>query len=179
MLQNNIKNKTIEEKIDVLRNYLSDNNSDDKLLALNIFLLIKKNNNFEKDFFEHEDVIFSNIVEYIDIADALSDELNEVIQNIIAIYLSCITNCSVLNLNYDTQVSIPIVYLHILYMMDFFTLSRLMREVLNFIELNNNKYYLNVYKESYEIILSLSNKMSCFSIISNDGIQIINNMVKE
>ena len=64
-------------------------------------------------------------------------------------------------------------------MMDFFTLSRLMREVLNFIELNNNKYYLNVYKESYEIILSLSNKMSCFSIISNDGIQIINNMVKE
>ena len=48
------KQKTTDEKIELLKNYLLNENSNDLILALNIFNLIKRGNSFAKSFFEHK-----------------------------------------------------------------------------------------------------------------------------
>ena len=170
MLPNNLKQKTIEEKIQVLSNYIDNENSNNDLLALNLFLLIKRDNNFDETFFEHEDVIFNDIMEFIDIADALHDKLQVFIETLLGIYLSCLKNCSIDVA--DNTPTMPTVYLHVLYMMDYITLSKLML-------LYNPVSSVEKYKESYDVVLSLSNKLSCFGVLMNDNINLVSDCVEK
>ena len=55
-----LKNKSLEEKVEALKTYLNNENSDNMIIALNIFNLLKSGNNWSNSFFEHEDIIFNN-----------------------------------------------------------------------------------------------------------------------
>ena len=161
MLPNGLKQKDIKEKIKILREYIQSENSDDKLLSLNVYLLIKRNNTFDDSFFEHEDVMFNDIMEFIDIADELHDDLDNFSKKLCGIYLSCIKNCHII----ETSPATPIgkKYLYVLYMLDFLTLSSIMKNL----EFNIDE---TVYSESYEVIVNLANKISCFGVLLNDNL---------
>lgn len=155
----NIKNKDAKEKIEIIKNYLLDEKSNDKVLALNVFLLIKRNNTFDDSFFEHKDVIFNDVMEFIDIADELHSELENFISKLLGVYLSCIKNCSLVVS--DQSKHIPTNILYVLYMMDYLTLSTLINN--NDIQEDNTHY-----DESYEVVVSLSEKISyLFNLLDN------------
>ncbi len=164
MLPNNIKQKTTEEKIQLLKEYLSNENTDDKILALNIFLLIKHNNSFDDSFFTHEDVIFNDIMEFIDIIDELKNDLKRYTEKLLGIYISCIKNCNLSTFNVNNICNIPLIYLHVLYMMDYMTLSSLC----NNFDCNDDD---SIYSESYEVVVNLSNKISCFSMLLDSNLE--------
>lgn len=152
-----IKQKSTEEKIEIFKKWLQDENTDDNFATLNVFLLVKNSNNFDKSFFEHKDVIFNDILEYIDIVDALNDELQHFTTKLVSIYMSCIKNCS-LDISTEEHSKMPILYKNVLCMMDFLSLSTLIRST--YIEACDE-----IYEESLDIMISLTSKLAWFSAI--------------
>lgn len=152
-----LKNKSLEEKVEALKTYLSNENSDNMIIALNIFNLLKSGNNWSNSFFEHEDIIFNNIIEFIDIKNKLKNELDTFCLKVLNIYYSCIYNFYNL-VEYQTDsMDIPNIYMHFLLQADFQTLAELS-------QMYNFKTFDGInYKNGFVIISSMANKVKLFN----------------
>lgn len=109
-------------------------------------LLINSSNNYNQEFFNSPNVFFSSVVDYLDVCDALEDEINEIRQKIIYYFLATIKSYVnhprfIMNesSNFETM---PQMYEYILVLLDFFNISFIMNtpniNVPNFSEIPNN-----------------------------------------
>lgn len=147
-----LKNKSLEEKIEALKAYLADENNEDIILALNLYNLIKYDNSWDESFFQHENIIFNSILEFIQIKNALKNELNTFCLKLLNIYYSCIYNCGNLIVDEDAK-PIPALYKHILLQGDFIFMSKLANDY-KFTSFDNT-----VYSNAMSILIPMINKL--------------------
>ena len=118
-----IKTLSVNEKIEYLKKYLTTENIEaTEEAVLNIFVLLKRYNTFNSDFFAHKDVLFNDYMESIDILQAVTTELTMIANKLLSIYMSCIKHCKMTNIN-EKPVHIPDIYLKVLKLLDFHTMS--------------------------------------------------------
>ena len=149
----NIKQKSTEEKIELLRDYMNGKNTDN-VLTVNLYSMIVPNKSFSDDYFEDQNILFSNIEEFLDIKITIKEELNNFISKLLGIYIACIKHCSVILTNDDKN--IPEQYFKLLCMLDITLLSNLM-------EKNNPAEDDTHYKESFGLIKRYSEQFCIYS----------------
>lgn len=151
-----LKQKTKEEKIEALRKYLANEDTEDIELALNIFNLVKRGNAFDNSFFEHESIIFNDILEFVDIKNALTPELTAFCKKLLVIFYNIIYRCNDFEKTNETK-PIPNIYRYALYQMDFLTLSQLAMEykIDNFTD--------EAYENGLDILTVIADKLSLFN----------------
>lgn len=163
---NELKNSTTEQKIAALKLYMTDTDIYNHQLALNLHNLLRKIRMFDASFYEHESVLFSNYVEYIDIKEALADELIEFKRTMAAIYFACLRYCGDFVERQNSE-TIPTVYKHQLFMADFLMMSNILRELGDDLECDDV-----AYSDAFDIIASMSNKLNFFTqFMSKQGDQ--------
>lgn len=147
-----LKNKSLEEKIEALKSYLNNENDEDPILSLNLYNLIKFGNNWDESFFQHPDIIFNSILEFIQIKNKLKVELNNFCNKLLNIYFNCIYNCSKVVTDEEIK-PIPVIYRNILLQGDFLFMS----------ELANNYKFTTfeevVYENPFSILVPMANKL--------------------
>ncbi len=156
------KELTKEEKIKLFLDFFNNEEEVDTVIALNVFLLIKGNNSFTDDFFSNESVIFNSTMEFIDIKDAIKKELDNYVNNLLGIYLSCFMHCT----THDEKVTKTIFdrYKKVLFLLDFQTIGKLFKkytpcgqEVL--------------YADNYEIVYSFCRQFDMYiRLLEEDNI---------
>lgn len=172
MVQENLKALTVEEKIKILKEYLNNENDESKILALNVYTLIKEGNTFSDDFFESPDIMFSDIMNFLAIKKALTVELKQFRKRLIEIYVACLKHCTLKKDRVEKQT--PIIYRYCLYLSDFQTLAKLWVKCENDIELDNTDYI-----DSFTIINSLAKKINIYDNFVLSQIPINNEENKE
>lgn len=152
-----LKSKSLNEKIEALKSYLNNESSDDIIMALNVFNLLKSGNNWDDSFFEHKDIIFNDILEFIEIKNTLKDELDTFCLKVLSIYYSCIYNFSNIIEYQSDSIEIPTIYMHFLLQSDFQLLAELSQayKFKNFEPIS--------YKNGFMIIGSIANKLQLFN----------------
>lgn len=129
----NIELKQISKdyKLDMFKMFLKRETVLNSKIILNIYNLIKTYNSFEDAFFVHPDVYFNTLEEYLDIRTDLMDDIKEFSKQLVFYYLSCLKSLHVTEADtaYNNMKPIPVVYQRILFIVDFFTLSKIMNKV--------------------------------------------------
>lgn len=151
-----LKQKTIDEKIKAIKNYLEKEDTDDLEMALNVFNLIKRGNAFGNSFFEHESIIFNNILEFVNIKNKLTPELTKFCKKLVVIFYNCIQRCNDFEKKQETK-PIPLIYRHALYQADFLTMSQIAMEY------GVEDFTNEIYENGLDILASMSDKMSIFN----------------
>lgn len=147
-----LKNLSQELKLSIFNNALTNENLVNSNIILNIFNLIKGYNTFEDSFFEHNDVIFKDLEEYLDIKIELNRNLGSFIKNLIFYYLSIIRSCGITEYtNEMNPIDIPMIYQRILSISDIVSLSSIFMKSPN-IETNDLVLVNNAYQ--YMALLS-------------------------
>lgn len=147
-----LKNKSLEEKIEALKSYLNNENDEDPILSLNLYNLIKFGNNWDESFFQHPDIIFNSILEFIQIKNKLKIELNDFCNKLLNIYFNCIYNCSKVVTDEEIR-PIPTIYRNVLLQGDFLFMSELA---------NNYKFTAFeevVYEDPFSVLVPMANKL--------------------
>lgn len=143
-----LKNLSKELKLEAFKISLTRDTVVDSKIILNIYNLIKTYNSFEDTFFAHPDVYFNTLEEYLDIRTDLMDDIKAFSKQLIIYYLSCLKSLHVTEADtaYANMKPIPPVFQRILFVIDFFTLSKIMNKMqdinlsdLMFVQ-NSNKY---------------------------------------
>ena len=119
----NLKELTKEEKIDLLRQYMNGEINDDDI-AFNVFLLICPAKNFNDDFFNHEKVIYSSLVEFITIVSALKPNMIDFCGKLLGIYEACFRYCVPVTINNEEN-NIPEHFIKIFMLLDFQRIAKL------------------------------------------------------
>ena len=88
----NIKQLTKEEKIEKIHAYMKGEDLDNDL-AFNVFLLICPPKNFKKDFFDHEKVMYSSVIEICSITGILKQDMIDFCSQLLGIYDACFRHC--------------------------------------------------------------------------------------
>lgn len=119
----NIKNANFDVKVSALRTALKDDNLVDPLFINNLMLLVKKSNTYTDDFFNDENIFFSDKAEYIDIKTALEKELEEFSTKICIFLVSILKYYHrTLSVNLDVSKPMPLMYKAIFLSYDLMTL---------------------------------------------------------
>ena len=119
----NLKDLTKEEKINMLRQYMKGENLDNDV-AFNVFLLICPAKNFKDDFFNHEKVMYSSLVEFVTIVATLKQEMIEFCGNLLGIYEACFRYCVPITIN-NEEVNVPEHFVKIFALLDFQRIAKL------------------------------------------------------
>lgn len=144
-----IKSLSIDEKAEIIRNYMSNVFANDKYLAFNVYLLIKKNNNYDESFFESNDVMFNDLCEFIDLKQEIKDDLEKFIREMNGIYISCCKYCKLVDSkNYE---NIGPRHFYIFCLLDFQTISELI-ETYGISECDRK------FENAFNVIAALSSK---------------------
>lgn len=151
-----LKQKTTEEKIEALKKYLVDEESNDLEMSLNVFNLIKRGNAFGDSFFKHESIIFNNILEFVNIKNTLTPELTAFCKKLLVIYYNCIYRCNDFEQRQETK-PIPTIYRNILYQADFLTMSQIAMEY------KVEDFTTELYENGLDILTSMADKLSLFN----------------
>lgn len=157
-----LKNKSQEEKIQAFKDYLNDPNNEDPIMSLNLFNLIKYGNNWDQSFFEHPDIIFNSILEFINIKNGLKEELSIFCNRLLNIFYNCIYNCCKIITDEEVK-PIPAIYKNILLQGDFLFMSELANEY------KFTSFEDAVYESPFSVLVPMANKISIFNnlILSN------------
>jgi len=151
-----LKQKTTAEKVEALKNYLVNEDTEDLELALNIFNLIKRGNAFGDSFFAHESIIFNDILEFVNIKNTLAPELTAFCKKLLVIYYNAIYRCNDFEKRQETK-PIPTIYRHILYQADFLTMSQLAMEY------KVDNFTNETYENGLDILSAMADKLSLFN----------------
>lgn len=147
-----LKNKSIEDKIEVIKQYLNDENNEDISLSLNLFNLLKYGNNWDESFFQHEEILFNSILEFIQIKNAVKPQLDIFCDKLLNIYYNCIYNCSKIVTEEEVH-PIPVIYRNILLQGDFLFMSNLANDY------KFTSFKEVVYDDPLSILVPMSNKL--------------------
>ena len=86
------KNSTLTEKVNYIKEGLSNTESVDSTFLLNLLNLLG-GGNLTQDIFDKEDIIFSNLADFSDIKTEVKKQLTQFKKEICFYYLSAITSC--------------------------------------------------------------------------------------
>lgn len=162
---------------------LTKENVSNSVLLLNIYTLIKPNNNtFEDDLFKNDEIIIGSkgkdngIEEFLDFKIQLKPYLSELYKNIISYYLSCMLSLhyTSADIAYEGLITLPIKYHQLITLLDFEDLSKLSSKLsvedlssLEFHKIYNSKsildsivskqYPLNSLLESFKTFIEAKN----------------------
>lgn len=121
-----LKELSSEEKAEVLKYALKEELCITSIIET-LVLLINSSNNYNPEFFNAPDVLFSSVVDYLDVCDLLEEEMNTLRQKVgfyfLAIMKSYVNHPRfVMNesSNYETM---PAMYEYVLMLLDFFNIS--------------------------------------------------------
>lgn len=154
-----LKEETLENKVNAIKNFCMKNEvQEDNILAFNIFLLLKGNHSFSEDFFASEQVIFKDTAEFIDIKDAVKQELTTFTNKLLSIYLSCFKHCTTHDENITKE--IPDNYKKVLFLLDFQTIGKLFKR---FNPIDEDI----LYKDAYDIVYSFSRQFMMYMDLIN------------
>jgi hypothetical protein len=149
-----LKNLSREIKIDAFKKALSNENLIDSNFILNIYNFIKMYNSFEDSFFECKEVFLNSLEEYLDVKEAIVEELENFCKNLSIYYLGIVTSNSYISYNQTQKVvNLPQIYSSIFYISNFFTLSKILNNVKN---LNVKVEELPIVNNAYNIMFFLS-----------------------
>lgn len=159
----NFKELSEDEKINNLKTYLLANSEEtvNDTLAFNVFLLLCPPLNFKADFFAHEKVMFSSLVEFITIAKKLQEEIKTFAGELLGIYESCFKHCVSITTD-KKEVNVPEKYLKILILLDFQKIDKLYNK---YTSINNNERYT----DSYKVIYSFLRQFNFYMDVMNEG----------
>lgn len=149
------KSLSFNEKIELLKKYINTEESEDIELSLNLFNLIKRGNSLDDSFFQHEKIIFADPIEFIDIKNALHEELTKFCKKLLDIYYSCIYTCNNFEIKPENK-KIPLIYKYFLLQADFLTMSQIC------IDYGITNITGDYYEDSFAIISNMSNKLNIF-----------------
>ena len=147
-----LKNKSTEDKIEAIKQYLNDENNEDISLSLNLFNLLKYGNNWDESFFQHEEILFNSILEFIQIKNAVKPQLDIFCNKLLNIYYNCIYNCSKIVTEEEVQ-PIPVIYRNILLQGDFLFMSNLANDY------KFTSFKEVVYDDPLSVLVPMSNKL--------------------
>lgn len=156
----NIKQLTKEEKIEKLRAYMSGEILDDDL-AFNVFLLICPAKNFSADFFSHEKVMYSSLIEFISIVGALKPDMIDFVGHLLGVYEACFRYCVPVKLD-NQDINIPEKYLKIFALLDFQRIAKLYDSYTVIPETNK-------YTDAYKVIYPFLRQFSFYESIMTEG----------
>lgn len=151
-----LKQKTTEEKIEAIKQYLTNEDTNDLEMALNLFNLIKRGNSFSKSFFEHESIMFKDVLEFVNIKNKLTPELTAFCKKLLVIYYNAIYRCNDFEKKQETK-PIPVIYRHALYQADFLTMSQLAMEY------KLDDFTSETYENGLDILSAMADKLSLFN----------------
>lgn len=140
----NIKQLTKDEKIEKLRAYMKGKDLDNDL-AFNVFLLLCPPKNFKSDFFEHEKVMYSSIIEICSITGIMKQDMIDFCSQLLGIYEACFRYCVPIKVD-KQDILVSEQYLKIFALLDFQRIAKLYEKY----EPADIKYkYGNAYKVIY------------------------------
>lgn len=140
----NIKQLTKDEKIEKLRAYMKGEILDNDL-AFNVFLLLCPPKNFGQDFFEHEKVMYSSIIEICSITGLLKQDMIDFCSQLLGIYEACFRYCVPIKTE-KQETNVPEQYLKIFALLDFQRIAKLYEK---YEAANINCKYGDAYKVIY------------------------------
>lgn len=144
-----LKTLSMEEKIKVIKEYIKNVYANDKYLAFNVYLLIKKNNNYDESFFMSDDVMFNDLCEFIDLKEEIKEDLVNFIREMNGIYISCCKYCKLVDSNKYENIGPR--HFYIFCLLDFQTISELI-ETYGISECDRK------FENAFNVIAALSSK---------------------
>lgn len=159
----NFKELSEDDKINYLKTYLQAGPEEivDDTVAFNVFLLLCPPLNFKSDFFAHEKVIFSSLVEFITLAKKLQEELGVFASELLGVYESCFKHCVSVTVD-KKEVHVPEKYLKVLMLLDFQKIDKLYSK---YTSINNNEKYT----DSYKVIYSFLGQFNFYMNVMSEG----------
>lgn len=156
----NIKQLTKEEKIEKIRAYMKGEDLDNDL-AFNVFLLICPPKNFKNDFFEHEKVMYSSVIEICSITGILKQDMIDFCSQLLGIYEACFRHCVPVKIE-KQETTIPEEYLKIFALLDFQRIAKLY-EKYQAAEVKHK------YTDAYKVIYPLARQFVFYENIMSEG----------
>lgn len=159
-----LKEINFELKKEVILDFISDETNCNVGLVLSTFNLIKGFNTFDDGFFEHPQVIFNNIEEFLDAKIYMNRELQYLIKQLTFYYLSIIRSCGIVyegTVDDTTLVYVPTLYSLMLNIGDFITLANVFEKApdMSFEDLariENARDYVLTWANKFTMSLNLS-----------------------
>ena len=140
----NLKELSTEEKVEKLLAYLRGEEITTEL-AFNVFLQLIPPVNYRNDFFEHEAVMYSNVIEFVKIAGKIKKEIIEFAGHLLGMYEACFKHCVPITTD-KKEVNVPDHFLRVFALLDFQKIDKLYEKYEAY---PNNYKYTNSYKVMY------------------------------
>lgn len=120
----NLKDLSINKKIDAIRYSLTREDLLDVNMLLNITSLVRNYNNFSKDFFEAENCYFNKIMDFVDARTELQEELKILTKQLSIYFLSLFKSYNKTHYTpLEKHIELPSLYASLFMSMDILSLS--------------------------------------------------------
>lgn len=166
-----LKDLSSEDKAELIK-YAIENELCITSIIETLVLLINSSNNYNPEFFNAPDVLFSSVVDYLDVCDALEEEINKVRQKVGFYFLGIMKSYVnhprfVMNesSNYETM---PALYEYVLMLLDFFNISFILNtpnlNIPNFSEIPSNlktdTKLIDLWSDKQKFVVSTLSELS-------------------
>jgi hypothetical protein len=149
----NLKALSFEDRLEILRSALNNQDLLDSTLVLNIFNLINSYKELNKDYYSSEEVMVNSTIEFIDMKNKLKEELTKFSNELARYYISIIKTVGVTDFPANNLPQpIPYVYQRILLISDFISMSNIIKsiqEVNGLIYVENAELFLSALANRY------------------------------
>lgn len=148
-----IKNLSLDNRVELLKMALKNEDLLDSTFLLNIFNFLKTFNNFDDSFFQSSAVFVNDFDEFCDLKDGVMEELEVVNKNIARYYISIIKTLGVTDFPANNLPQImPYIYQRIFLISDCISLSNMIKKyksVDNLIYVENAEYFFSNLANRY------------------------------
>lgn len=167
------KHLSNEKKIELIK-YTIDEELCITTMIETLVLLINSSNNYNPEFFNSEEVLFSSIVDYLDICDEIEDHITKIREKVAYYFFGLIksyVNSPRLILSESGNCEkIPMMYEYVLALLDIFNISFILNtpnlKVPNFADIPNNVKsdieLLGIWADKQKFVLSTLSELSKF-----------------
>lgn len=154
------KQAEFSEKVEALKQAITDRNTQDDILVLNILNLLG-GVSLNDAFFEDPNILFRDIEEFSDIKTELRGELGQLKNDIARSYLAVITSCRALRIVRPEEITAlqPLIKL-LLLNLGFFQLNTILANNLKNIEVNN----LPIIDDGIAIMQTITKSMQMLDV---------------
>lgn len=164
-LQVQLKNLSLEKKVEAIKFALTYENLKDSLMLLNIFNLIKTYNTLDDSFFENQYIFISDIQELLDLKLEINDQLKQFTKQLSIYFISLFKSYNKISFTpLDIHIQLPNIYKYIILSTDLLTLSSIFSISQYFntkqcIYIDNAMYYINELTLKNNIGINFINKL--------------------
>lgn len=160
-----LKNLSLEKKVEAIKFALTYENLKDSLMLLNIFNLIKTYNTLDDSFFENQYIFISDIQELLDLKLEINDQLKQFTKQLSVYFISLFKSYNKISFTpLDIHIQLPNIYKYIILSSDLLTLSSIFSISQYFntkqcIYIDNAMHYINELTLKNNIGINFINKL--------------------